>query len=141
VPSEPQPTTFEKVIVDLSPEFVRIYAQALAAEAHNLSEIAGPGYRKALEFLVKDYAISVNPNETINIRKMLLGIVIANYIKYDKVATLAARAAWLGNDETHYERKWIDKDLQDFKKLIIATVHFISMDRLVTDLPTDMPKP
>ena len=41
---------------------------------------------------------------------------------------MAKRATWLGNDETHYFRKWEDKDLSDLKKLIEMTVHFISMD-------------
>ncbi|MGF6947536.1 hypothetical protein QF028_000029 [Neobacillus sp. B4I6] len=40
---------------------------------------------------------------------------------------MAERAVWLGNDETHYVRKWDDKDLKDLKNLIDLTVYFISM--------------
>ena len=45
-------------IATLSPSFAKIAAQAQTAEASGLDEVAGPGYRKALEFLIKDYAIS-----------------------------------------------------------------------------------
>lgn len=40
---------------------------------------------------------------------------------------MAERATWLGNDETHYVRKWENKDLKDLKNLIDLTVYFISM--------------
>lgn len=43
------------------------------------------------------------------------------------IKEMAKRAVWLGNDETHYVRKWEDKDIQDLKNLIDLTVYFISM--------------
>lgn len=55
---------FSQEIKDLSPNFVKIYHQAEQAENTGLSDICGLGYRKALEFLVKDYAIAFNPTET-----------------------------------------------------------------------------
>jgi hypothetical protein len=54
---------------------------------------------------------------------------------------LSKRAAWLGNDETHYKRRWTGKDLDDLKKLISAVEHFIAMEVLVRELPTEMPDP
>jgi hypothetical protein len=33
---------------------------------------------------------------------MFLGKVIKEHIKEDHIKQIAARAAWLGNDETHY---------------------------------------
>lgn len=47
--------------------------------------------------------------------------------------------AWLGNDETHYVRKWEDKDLKDLKKLISLTIHWIEMDALTVEVIADMP--
>jgi hypothetical protein len=102
-------------------------------------DVAGPGYRKALEFLIKDYAIQLNPGHDDEIRTGQLAAVIRGFLAGDKLIVVSSRAAWLGNDETHYERRWIGKDLQDLKKLINATVHFIAMERLAADLPTDMP--
>ena len=139
LPTVPMAPVFDETINDLSPDFVKVYAEAQAAESHNLMEIAGPGYRKALEFLIKDYAIYLNPNEAASIKAMFLGNVITKYLPGDKLTVVSTRAAWLGNDQTHYERRWIGKDLQDLKKLIGATVHFMAMERLAADLPTDMP--
>ena len=56
-PNRFTPQTFDSHIHDVSPDFVNIYNQALAAENSRLNEIAGVGYRKSLEFLIKDYLI------------------------------------------------------------------------------------
>ena len=53
---------------------------------------------------------------------------IKEIIDNPRIKEIARRATWLGNDETHYFRKWDDKDLEDLKKLIQITVHFISME-------------
>jgi hypothetical protein len=34
----------------------------------------------------------------------------------------------LGNDETHYVREWADKDLQDLKRIIKVTLHWLEME-------------
>ena len=44
---------FDEIISSVSNDFVRIYNQAKQAEELNLSEIAGPGFRKSLEFLAR----------------------------------------------------------------------------------------
>ena len=66
--------SFSKELSELSPQFVKIYNQANAAESSALDEIAGIGYRKALEFLIKDFAISENDNdaEKIKCRHLLI---------------------------------------------------------------------
>ena len=48
---------FQKEIEELSPDFVKIYGEAEFAEQENLGEICGVGYRKGLEFVIKDYLI------------------------------------------------------------------------------------
>lgn len=140
VPSEPEVPEIEEVVKTLSPDFVRVFGQAIAAESYGLSDIAGPGFRKSLEFLVKDYAIHLNSELSEEIKAAPLARVIEEYLTGDRVPVVSLRAAWLGNDETHYQRKWIDKDLQDLKKLIGATVHFIALEEMVVDLPKSMPK-
>jgi hypothetical protein len=45
-----------KEVISLSPNFYAIYNQAQKAEESGWILVAGPGYRKALEFLIKDYA-------------------------------------------------------------------------------------
>ncbi|GGB26904.1 hypothetical protein GCM10011409_00260 [Lentibacillus populi] len=89
--------------------------------------ISGIGYRKAIEFLVKDYLIFLNPENKEKILKQQLSPCI-NMLDNHNIKEIARRAAWLGNDETHYMRKWEDKDINDLKKLIEVTVYFIAMD-------------
>lgn len=128
---------FSEQITQLSQDFVDIYNEALAAQHHGLNQICGPGYRKALEFLIKDYLIAAEPADEAKIKKTPLGDCIK---KCDpKVKTTAERAAWLGNDETHYERRWVEKDVADLKILIQLTVMWIQSEILTKQLEADMP--
>jgi hypothetical protein len=54
--------------------------------------------------------------------------------------SMAERATWLGNDETHYIRKWEDKDLQDMKRLITLTTYWIMSDQLTKAAVVAMPQ-
>jgi hypothetical protein len=119
---------FSQAIQDLSPSFVKIYQQADIAEQEELLEICGVGYRKALEFLVKDYAIHKHPNEEEKIKKKFLGACIKDYIDHAQIKSMAKRATWLGNDETHYVRTWEGKDLKDLKTLIRLMTHWVEME-------------
>lgn len=60
-PSSVPSRSFDDVLNTLSPQFVETYNQASAAESYGLNEICGMGFRRALEFLVKDYLISRDP--------------------------------------------------------------------------------
>jgi len=122
---------FPESVESLSPTFCETFRQALVAEHNGLDEIAGPGYGKALEFLVKDYLTGYkfkDDDEMIaKVRGMFLGRCIADLIDEQRIKDCASRAAWLRNDETHYTRKWADKDIQDLKKLIRMTVGWIEL--------------
>lgn len=120
--------SFDKTIEDFSPSFVSIYNEAHSAEVYHLDNISGMGYRKALEFLIKDYCILKNPDKVDEIKSILLGQVISKYIDSDKIKNLAKVSAWIGNDQTHYTRKFEDKDITDLKRFISATVAFITYD-------------
>ena len=132
---------FPAEITKTSVRFEEIYNQAHHADQVGLDLICGAGYRKALEFLVKDYAKSKNAGKDDKIEKKQLGLCIQEYIDHPTVQAIASRATWLGNDETHYIRKWADKDLSDLKKLIELTVHWISLDLLSAEVVKDMPDP
>lgn len=53
----PKDIVFSDIINEISPGFVKIYNQAHEAEIRLLDDIVGGGYRKALEFLIKDICI------------------------------------------------------------------------------------
>ncbi len=126
-PHTPPCTRFSAAIATLSPQFVEIYHQSEAAEAAGLNEVCGIGYRKAIEFLVKDYCYSVDPEHVENIRSEFLGQTL-NRIQENRIRTLAQGAVWLGNDETHYVRKNEDRDITDMKRFIAALVHFLDSE-------------
>jgi len=142
--SESVPLTIEtsksdEIIQKISADFVSVYREAEEAELRNLKLICGPGYRKALEFLIKDYVIRLNPGKDEEIKRMNLGKCISDFVRNDKVREVAARAVWLGNDEVHYLRKWEEKDLQDLKNLITLTVLWIRMEELTEAAIKEMP--
>jgi len=132
-PIVPTDKVFEDKIINLSSKFAKIYNQAKYAEEYNLDEIAGMGYRKALEFLIKDYCSYITPNDKEQIQKMLLSQVVSKYILDNDILIFAKASVWLGNDETHYIKQFTDKDINDLKNFIDATVHYISLKLLAND--------
>jgi len=127
----------------VSATFCEIFQQAAEAEANGLSQIIGPAYRKALEFLVKDFVIkqkvSSDSQKQELVKQTYLGKVIDEFIDEPVIKQCAKRATWLGNDETHYVRKWEEKDINDLKTLIRITQNFIDMsidaERYLMEMP------
>jgi hypothetical protein len=131
---------FSEEIQDASPTFVEIYNQAIAAESHQLDQLAGMGLRKALEFLIKDFLIKRRPADAESIKKAMLGVCINNYVDDPKLKKCAERATWLGNDETHYERKYVGQDISDLKVLIRLTVNWVESELLTEKYGTVITK-
>jgi hypothetical protein len=129
---------FPDGISNISPTFVGIFNQANTAEKYGLDQICGPGYRKSLEFLIKDYLISTNEHPEDDIKGKFLGDCI-KLIQDGRIRFCAERATWLGNDETHYVRKWEEKDITNLKELIDLTVHWISMELITQKYKAEMP--
>lgn len=130
-----------EIIDNISPEYRKIYTQSHRAESEGLDLIAGCGYRKALEFLIKDYSIFLTLNgkqlkdadpmllEKINIiKKTALMKVINDNLGIAKVTSMAKRATWLGNDETHYKRRIVNSEISIMKRLMRLTILFIESE-------------
>ena len=131
---------FHKSINEISPSFVEIFNQAFASEQYGLCQICGVGYRKALEYLIKDFAIKRKPEKEDEIKKTALFNVIKDHIDDTKIKIVSKRAVWLGNDETHYVRKWETKDLNDLKNLIDLTLTMIQAESDFQELQISMPE-
>ena len=142
VPTEPKGYAAPSELQEISKDFCSIYDQAQKAEQLGLDLVSGPGYRKALEFLVKDYLISLQSTEEAKkeVKELALMPCIKKYVTDTRMRTTAERATWLGNDETHYIRKWEDKDLQDLKKFIQLTCYWIQSEHLTNAAVTEMPQ-
>jgi hypothetical protein len=139
VPATPVRPNLPPEIAKVFPTFVEVYGQALAAEAYKLDQVAGPSYRRALEFLIKDYCISQHPTEEQAIRSSFLSACIREYVENPQVKIAAERAVWLGNDETHYERHWDSMNIENLRELIQLTVNWIHGSILTKKYQEDMP--
>lgn len=129
-PEKSVPLQFAPEIAELSQSFVNICEEAYTAEKSGLTLICGMGYRKALEFLIKDYLISKFPQNTDAIAREPLAQSIRR-IDNPKIQVLAERSAWLGNDETHYVKKHEEYSYKDIKSFLDAMVAFISYEKTV----------
>ena len=122
-------------ILKLNSKFITTYMQALQAEYLGLDEISGMGFRKAIEYLVKDYLIQRNNTLQGTIEDNLLAKVIAdNFIEPQEadLKELLQRATWLGNDMTHYLKYHENFDIEDLKeliKLVMDEIHSIEQKR------------
>jgi len=134
LPFCPIDKTFPENIIEISPRFVQIYNQSFQAEQEKLLDICGMGYRKALEFLVKDYLIYKYPDEKEKFEKASLSNCVKRLSELNSsLEIIASRATWLGNDETHYIKKQIDYDLNTLKLFINAFVTCIDLLQ-ITDM-------
>src|SRR5437588_7234493 len=61
---------FPDEVRKISSDFCDIYSQAEKAEQSGWLLVAGPGYRKSLEFLMKDYLCSLTPEDAEKIEKI-----------------------------------------------------------------------
>ncbi len=132
----PQPkSTFDypDEIDTVSHEFKNIISQSTVAEGSGLDHLAGIGYRKALEFLIKDYLINHKQLDEEKISKKLLGKCIEQDIDDERLKSLAKAATWIGNDETHYVRKHDSRDVNDMKNFLHKMTLFISYELAIDD--------
>ncbi len=65
------------------------------------------------------------PNKAQEIEKCPLGQCIKNYISDDSIRNSSELAAWLRNDQAHYVSRYVEKDVQDLRRLIDYTVKLI----------------
>jgi len=129
--------SFSNEIRKVSSDFVKVYNQAYSADQNGLDEICGIGYRKAIEYLVKDYSIHISPKDKDKIKSQTLSTCINTYFDNKKLKSLALAATWLGNDQTHYEQRITDVGIKEMKAFIMALVNFIDSD-LQADIATNL---
>lgn len=111
----------------VSINFGRIYNQAELAELNNLDEICGMGFRKAFEFLIKDYLIfteRMSLTEAQNEYK--LQNCISKLNEDNIINKLATYTAYLGNDFSHYYRKRDDLEIKHLKEMINVLAEWIT---------------
>lgn len=132
-PMYPEKASFPQPIESISPMFVKIYNQAIEAETLNLDQLSGIGFRKALEFLVKDFCLVEHPDKSEEIKSSSLLQCVKKYINSEQIKKCAKTADWLCNNRNHYLHKWQEKDITDLKLLIKLTVNWIENYLLIEE--------
>ena len=112
-------------IQKISPRFYETYTQCLKAKSSGLNKLYGMGFRKSLEYLVKDFAIYENPDDKGKIESISLHECIEKYFKNSDAKTALLAAKWLGNNETHYVNNNNDEAIQLLENLIEDTLGYI----------------
>lgn len=118
-------------IMNISPRFVELYKQSYDAEQNSYFELAGSGYRNAIEVLIKDFAIKELQVPESEVCKKSLSQAIEHYLPNIKAATSADVMRVLGNDYTHYERKYTDVDFAVLKRYLQIFISSIECEYLI----------
>ena len=103
-----------KVVIDIddlfiehAPRFVEFYSDAVEAEKMGLENIAGTGYRSAIECLIKDYALAfeLDDKEYLSDPKLTFNNAIDRYVKNDDLLKGALHfIRTVGNGYTHWNK-------------------------------------
>ena len=128
----PANTTIDDSIKKISPDFAKIYIQTYKAETWGLDSLTGMGYRRSLEFLVKDYLCEVekvqkkdgSPYTQKEIYHKGFAEAIS-MIPEETIRKTAKAAAWIANDYTHTEVKWTEESVDSVKEFISAIMSYI----------------
>lgn len=123
--------TLQKV----SPGFMDLYAQASHAEYNQDLELAATGYRNALEFLVKDFAIVECGANPADVKKKTLFQAIGDYLPATDLIKSADVIRILGNDFTHYDRKHPNLDFDLLTKYMEIFVNLIETQIMLNHPP------
>lgn len=111
---------FPKEIEQISSKFIEIYQQAMIAHINNLNQLVGMGLRKAFEFLITDYIITVlNTAPANTLEKRIEQINVTNV---DVNATLVR---WIGNDNTHTQTSHPEFTIDDMIDSIDIVVYYL----------------
>lgn len=135
-----KPAVLPDKIRELSPRFVCLYEQSYTAEQNKHIELSGSGYRNAIEVLIKDFAIKKLNAPQKEVSKMKLYDAIGTYLREVNIDTSAADVVRvLGNDYTHYQRKYDDIDFIVVKKYLEIFVQQIETKLLIMEpiVPTN----
>ena len=126
----------DKLLEAFSPRFIYMYNQALTCEKNGHIELAAIGFRSALEFLVKDYAISELKKDRKEVSEKLLAGAIGSYLDSESIKS-ADVVRILGNDYTHYKRDYPQHDFEILKTYMNIFIQQIRAKLLIAHPPVE----
>ena len=126
---------FNDKLSAISERFIIIYNQALRAEFNGDYELAATGMRSALEILIKDYAIKELNQPKEEVAKKDLFKAISEYLKQPELISTADVIRILGNDYTHYDRKYPQHDFELLKGYMDIFLKQIEVQYMISHPP------
>ena len=124
-----------EILSSISERFINMYNQALQAEFVDNIELAAIGYRSALEILVKDYAINELGKDSDEVSKKSLCNAIGEYLNQQDLVATADVIRILGNDYTHYKRKFPEHDFDLLKGYMNIFLKQIEVQYMISHPP------
>lgn len=103
------------ILEKISPRFIEMYNQSLQAEFAKSYDLAAIGFRTSLEILIKDFAITELYIPEDEAAKKTLCDAISSYLGQTDLLKTADVVRILGNDHTHYKRKYPQHDFDLLK--------------------------
>jgi hypothetical protein len=125
----------DSTIEEISPRFIEMYNQSLHAKDNNNLNLAAIGYRAALEILVKDYAIKELQKSPEEVIKKSLFSAISEYLSAENLIKTADVIRILGNDHTHYERKYPELDFNLLQAYMEIFINLVKTQLLIAHPP------
>ena len=116
---------------------MNLYNQGIAAEKEGHIELAALGYCKALEILVKDYAISELGKPAEEVVKKNLFDSVADYLQQRELINTPDLIRILGDEYTHYEKDYPEQDLVILKGYMEIFLKQIEMQYMIRHMKKD----
>lgn len=135
IPSMSYTPYTNEILSSISERFINMYNQALQAEFVDNIELAAIGYRSALEILVKDYAINELGKDSDEVSKKSLCNAIGEYLNQQDLVATADVIRILGNDYTHYKRKFPEHDFDLLKGYMNIFLKQIEVQYMISHPP------
>lgn len=123
------------ILSSISPEFINMYNQALQSEFAGSIELAAIGYRSSLEILIKDFAINELKKPATDVEKKSLCSAIGEYLNQPDLIRTADVVRILGNDYTHYKRKYPQHDFELLKGYMDIFLKQIEVQYMINHPP------
>ena len=130
-------TDIDRLFIDHAPRFVEFYSEAIEAEKSGLENIAGTGYRSAVECLIKDYALAfeLDTKEYLSDPKLTFNNAIDRYVKDDDLLKGALHfIRTVGNGYTHWNKS-TSISLPELKNYVDIIIQIFKSKFMLKDLP------
>ena len=130
-------TDIDRLFIEYAPRFVVFYSEAIEAEKSGLENIAGTGYRSAVECLIKDYALAfeLDTKEYLSDPKLTFNNAIDRYVKDDDLLKGALHfIRTVGNGYTHWNKS-TSISLPELKNYVDIIIQIFKSKFMLKDLP------